>query len=130
VQQVETEDLIAYGMIPELIGRIPVILPFEDLNQSTLKRILVEPKNAITKQFQKLFQLENIELVFEDEALDQIASQVTRTRTGARGLRRVIERILINSQYLIPQLKQEQVKKLIVNKSTVIEQKDPEKVVD
>jgi ATP-dependent Clp protease ATP-binding subunit ClpX len=130
VQQVETEDLIAYGMIPELIGRIPVILPFEDLNQSTLKRILVEPKNAITKQFQKLFQLENIELVFEDEALDQIASQVIRTRTGARGLRRVIERILINSQYLIPQLKQEQVKKLIVNKSTVTEQKDPEKVVD
>jgi len=130
VQRVETEDLIAYGMIPELIGRIPVILPFEDLDQSTLKRILVEPKNAITKQFQKLFQLENIELVFEDEALDQIASQVIRTRTGARGLRRVIERILINSQYQITQLKQEQVKKLIVNKSTVIEQKDPEKVVD
>lgn len=130
VQQVETEDLISYGMIPELIGRIPVILPFEDLDQQTLKRILVEPKNAITKQFQKLFQLENIELVFEDAALDEIAGQVIRTRTGARGLRRVIERILINSQYEIPQLKKDQVKKLIVNSDTVKQQKDPEKVVD
>lgn len=130
VQQVETEDLIAYGMIPELIGRIPVILPFEDLDHTTLKRILVEPKNAITKQFQKLFLLENIELVFEDSALDAIASQVINTRTGARGLRRVIERILINSQYDIPQLKKDQVKKLIVNSHTVTQQKDPEKVVD
>jgi ATP-dependent Clp protease ATP-binding subunit ClpX len=130
VQQVETEDLINYGMIPELIGRIPVILPFEDLDQHTLKRILVEPQNAITKQFEKLFQLENIQLIFDDRALEEIARQVIRTRTGARGLRRVIERILIDSQFQIPLLKQENVKKLIVNENTVLLNQQPEKVID
>lgn len=130
VQQVETEDLISYGMIPELIGRIPVILPFEDLDQTTLRRILVEPKNAITKQFEKLFKLEGIELIFESAALDEIAAQVIRTRTGARGLRRVIERLLIDSQYNIPNLKQQGVKKLKVTSHTVIQKSDPEKEFD
>ena len=130
VQQVETEDLINFGMIPELIGRIPVILPFEDLDGSTLRRILVEPKNAITKQFEKLFKLEGIELIFESEALDEIAAQVIRTRTGARGLRRVIERLLIDSQYNIPNLKKQGVKKLKVTSHTVTQKSDPEKVFD
>ena len=130
VQQVETEDLIAFGMIPELVGRIPVILPFEDLDQHTLRKILVQPKNAITKQFEKLFKLEGIELVFEDLALDEIAAQVIRTRTGARGLRRVIERLLINSQYEIPNLKTQGVKKLIVSRQNVIIGSEPERVID
>jgi len=129
IQQVETEDLISFGMIPELIGRIPVILPFEDLDQKTLKRILVEPKNAITKQFEKLFKLEGIELIFEDDALDAIAAQVIRTRTGARGLRRVIERLLINSQFQLPSLKQQGVKKLIVDLQTVLDQREPQQVL-
>ncbi len=130
VQQVETEDLINFGMIPELIGRIPVILPFEDLDQPTLRKILVQPKNAITKQFEKLFKLEGIELVFEDDGLEEIAAQVIRTRTGARGLRRVIERLLINSQYEVINLKKQGVKKLIVTKQNVINGSEPQKVVD
>lgn len=130
VQQVETEDLINFGMIPELIGRIPVILPFEDLDQPTLRKILVQPKNAITKQFEKLFKLEGIELVFEDDGLEEIAAQVIRTRTGARGLRRVIERLLINSQYEVTNLKKQGVKKLIVTKQNVINGSEPQKVVD
>ena len=130
VQQVETEDLISFGMIPELIGRIPVILPFEDLDSNTMRRILVEPKNAITKQFEKLFKLEGIELIFESAALDEIAAQVIRTRTGARGLRRVIERLLMDSQYNIPNLKTEGVKKLKVTSHTVTQKGNPEKVFE
>lgn len=130
IAQVETEDLISFGMIPELIGRIPVILPFEDLDEPTLTQILVKPKHAITKQFEKLFKLENIELVFEPDALVEISKQVLKSRTGARGLRRVIERLLINSQYNIPQFKQSGVKKLIVSAECVRTQSEPEIVVD
>jgi ATP-dependent Clp protease ATP-binding subunit ClpX len=130
IAQVETEDLISFGMIPELIGRIPVILPFEDLDEPTLTQILVKPKHAITKQFEKLFKLENIELVFEPDALVEISKQVLKSRTGARGLRRVIERLLINSQYSIPQFKQSGVKRLIVSAECVRTQAEPQIVVD
>lgn len=130
IQQVETEDLINYGLIPELVGRIPVILPFENLDLHTLTRILVEPQNSIVAQFQKLFELEGIDLVFESAALTAIAQQVLQSQTGARGLRRVIERLLLNSQYQIVSLKQQQVKQLIVTAQCVTMGVEPKKVID
>jgi ATP-dependent Clp protease ATP-binding subunit ClpX len=92
-------------MIPELCGRIPVILSFDDLDHDTLKKILVEPKNSIVKQFQKLFQLDGISLEFEDDAVDEVAKQVLTKKTGARGLRAVIERVLMESQFQITSLR-------------------------
>lgn len=130
VKQVDTEDLISYGMMPELIGRIPVILPFEDLDQSALTRILTEPKNAITRQFQALFQLEGIKLEFEGDALEAIAGQVMQTRTGARGLRRVIEKLLINSQYAVHQLRRDGVHTICVTKQSVMQHTEPTQLVD
>lgn len=126
VSQTQTEDLISYGMIPELVGRIPVILTFEDLDKSTLRRILVEPKNAITKQFEKLFELDGIKLEFEPDSLDAVAEQVLRTRTGARGLRMVLERVLLNRQYELPLLKQQGVRAVKVSASNVLDQTEPE----
>jgi ATP-dependent Clp protease ATP-binding subunit ClpX len=125
VQKVDNEDLISFGIIPELIGRIPVILPFEDLDQNTLVRILVEPKNAIVKQFQKLFELEGIELEFQPQALEAIAASVIESRTGARGLRRVIERLLINTQYDIPSLKKDKIKTVTVTADNVVNFTEP-----
>jgi ATP-dependent Clp protease ATP-binding subunit ClpX len=129
VKQVDTEDLITYGMMPELIGRIPVILPFEDLDQASLTRILTEPKNAITRQFQALFQLEGIKLEFEKDALEAIAGEVMDSRTGARGLRRVIEKLLINSQYGVHQLRLDGVHTICVTKQAVMQHAEPTMLV-
>lgn len=128
--QVDTEDLISYGMIPELIGRVPVILPFENLSVPMLKRILVEPQNAIVKQFQALFKLEGINLEITDDALTQVAQQVIRTKTGARGLRRVLERILNDSQYNVHALKTQNVHTIRVFPECVTENMTPEYLID
>lgn len=130
VSQTQTEDLISFGMIPELVGRVPVILNFDDLDHATLRRILVEPKNAIVKQFQKLFELDRIELEFEDSALDAVASQVLTTKTGARGLRSVIERTLMDSQFNLPKMRDSGVKKVIVSQDNVVNQSEPQKLID
>lgn len=126
--QIQTEDLISFGMIPELVGRIPVTLTLEDLDHTTLRRILVEPKNAIVKQFQKLFELDMVELEFEDSALDAVASQVLSTKTGARGLRGVIEKTLMDSQFNLPLLRQNGVKKIIVSEDNVVNKTPPQQV--
>ena len=125
LSEVETEDLISFGMIPELVGRIPVILPFDDLDHATLRRILTEPKNSLIRQFQAQFRQDGIELEFEDAALDTIAAQVMRTKTGARGLRRVVERVLLNSQFNIAALREQNVDKLIVTQHTVVQNQEP-----
>jgi ATP-dependent Clp protease ATP-binding subunit ClpX len=119
MSQVTTEDLISFGMIPELCGRIPVILSFDDLDHDTLKKILVEPKNSIVKQFQKLFQLDGISLEFEDDAVDEVAKQVLTKKTGARGLRAVIERVLMESQFQITSLRDQGVTDLTVTLDNV-----------
>jgi len=124
--QVDTEDLISFGMIPELIGRVPVILPFDNLDEVMLKRIMTEPRNAIWKQFQALFHLEGIQLEITDDALSAIAQQVIRTKTGARGLRRVLERILNDSQYHVHELKKQNVKLLRVTAACVTDNVPPE----
>jgi len=119
MSQVTTEDLIAFGMIPELCGRIPVILSFEDLDHETLRRILVEPKNSIVKQFQKLFKLDGINLEFDSDAVDAVAQQVLAKKTGARGLRSVIEKVLMDSQFEITQLRDQGVTELHVSRDNV-----------
>ena len=129
LSQTQTEDLISFGMIPELVGRVPVILNFENLDHTTLRRILVEPKNAIIKQFQKLFELDKVELEFEDTALDAVATQVLTTKTGARGLRSVIERTLMDSQFDLPKLRDSGVKKIIVSEDNVVNQSQPQKLM-
>jgi ATP-dependent Clp protease ATP-binding subunit ClpX len=128
--QVDTEDLIHFGMIPELIGRVPVILPFENLDVSMLRRILVEPQNAIVKQFQAMFKLEGIQLEVMDDALTEIAQQVLRTKTGARGLRRVMERILTDCQYAVHDLKTRKVKLIKITPECVTQNQSPEYVID
>jgi ATP-dependent Clp protease ATP-binding subunit ClpX len=130
ISQVTIEDLISFGLLPEICGRLPVVLCFDDLDHPTLKRILVEPKNSITRQFQKLFQLDGIELEFDTESLDEVASQVLSKRTGARGLRSVIERTLMNSQYNIRTLRASAVKKLTVTRDNVLNGTDPKPTVD
>lgn len=128
--QVDTEDLISFGMIPELIGRVPVIVPFDNLNETMLMRILTEPKNAIWKQFQALFELEGIQLEIDDEAVRKVAQQVIRTRTGARGLRRVLERCLTDCQYNVHALKSQGVKTILVTSDCVENQGAPQLLFD
>lgn len=122
--EVEPEDLIKFGIIPELVGRLPVIATLEQLDEDALVNILTEPKNALTKQFQTLFEMENTELVFEEDALRAIAKQAIKRKTGARGLRSIIERALLDIMYQLPDLKE--VKKVIINQAVIEESGEPE----
>ena len=99
---VEPEDLIKYGLIPELIGRLPVVATLDELEETALVKILTEPKNALTKQYQKLFQMEGVELEFRPEALKAIARRALERKTGARGLRSIVEATLIDTMYDLP----------------------------
>jgi ATP-dependent Clp protease ATP-binding subunit ClpX len=105
LHQVEPEDLIKYGLIPEFVGRLPVVATLDELDETALVQILTEPKNALTKQFAKLFKMEGVELEFRDEALKAIAKRALARRTGARGLRSIIEHALLDTMYDLPSLK-------------------------
>lgn len=117
VGMVQPEDLMRFGLIPEFIGRLPIVAPCESLNHELLKRILVEPKNAIVKQYQKLFSIENVELVFEDKALDAIVQKAINRKTGARGLRSIVENVLLDIMYEVPSMKN--VEKCVITEDTV-----------
>ncbi len=103
-RDVEPEDLLKFGLIPEFVGRLPVIATLEDLDEETLKTILKEPKNALVKQYQRLFEMENTELVFTDEALTIVARKAIERKTGARGLRSILEAVLLDTMYDLPGL--------------------------
>jgi ATP-dependent Clp protease ATP-binding subunit ClpX len=105
LRQVEPEDLLKFGLIPEFIGRMPVLATLEDLDESALVQILREPKNALLKQFQRLFDMEDVRLTFSDDALIGIAKKAIDRKTGARGLRSIMEAILLDSMYELPGLK-------------------------
>ena len=105
LHQVEPEDLIKYGLIPEFVGRLPVVATLDELDEAALVQILTEPKNALTKQFAKLFKMEGVELEFRDDALGAIAKRALARRTGARGLRSIIEHALLDTMYDLPSLK-------------------------
>jgi ATP-dependent Clp protease ATP-binding subunit ClpX len=109
LKQLEVEDIVKFGMIPEFIGRLPVVATLDDLDKETLVKILTAPKNAIIKQFMKQFEFDKAELLVEDEALGAIADKALERKTGARGLRAIIENLLLDSMYNITDLKDKQV---------------------
>jgi ATP-dependent Clp protease ATP-binding subunit ClpX len=104
LQDVEPEDLIKFGLIPELVGRLPVVATLDELSEAALVKILVEPKNALIKQFRRLLAMEGVELEVRPEALDAIARRALKRRTGARGLRSIVEGVLLDVMYDLPSL--------------------------
>ncbi|MDX9988465.1 ATP-dependent Clp protease ATP-binding subunit ClpX [Thiothrix unzii] len=117
IKDIEAEDLVRYGLIPEFVGRLPVVATLEELDEEALMQILTEPKNALTKQYGKLFDMEGAELVFRDDALHAIARKAMERKTGARGLRSILEKILLDTMYDLPS--EENVSKVVVDESVV-----------
>jgi ATP-dependent Clp protease ATP-binding subunit ClpX len=122
------EDLIAYGLIPEFIGRLPVVSAVHQLKQEDLVQILLEPKNALVKQYQKFFSYDGIDLVFTDDALGAIASSALERATGARGLRSIIEAALLNVMFDLPSRKD--VNKCVITRETIEKHIDPTLVTE
>ena len=122
-RKVEPEDLIKYGLIPEFVGRLPVIATLEELDEAALIQILTQPKNAITKQFQKLFKMEGADLEFRDEALSGIAKQALKRKTGARGLRSIIEHALLDLMFELPSM--ENVTKVVIDEKVINDEGKP-----
>lgn len=127
-KQVEPEDLIKFGLIPELIGRLPVIATLEELDEEALIQILTEPKNALTKQYEYLFAMENASLKFEKDALTAIAKQALKRKTGARGLRSIIENALLDTMYELPSIKGK--KSVVVNEEVIENNAEPKVLQD
>ena len=123
-RQAIPQDLVKFGLVPELVGRLPVITTLDDLDEPALVRILTEPKNALVKQYQKLFGYDHMELEITPEALTEIAAKAIQRKTGARGLRSIMEGILVQTMYDVPSL--EQAKKVVVTKECVTDGKQPE----
>jgi ATP-dependent Clp protease ATP-binding subunit ClpX len=123
VATVEPEDLIRYGLIPEFVGRLPVVATLRELDEEALVRILVEPKNAVIKQFRKLFEMEDCELEVRDEALHAIARKAMDRKTGARGLRTIMENVLLDSMYELPSM--ENVAKIVVDEAVINGESEP-----
>ncbi|HEY3859658.1 MAG TPA: ATP-dependent Clp protease ATP-binding subunit ClpX [Gammaproteobacteria bacterium] len=117
LHEVEPEDLIRFGLIPEFVGRLPVVATLEELDESALMRILTEPKNAITKQYQKLFEMEGCELEFRDDALRSASRKAMDRKTGARGLRTILEHVLLDTMYELPSM--ENVSKVVIDESVI-----------
>ena len=113
------DDLVKFGIIPELIGRMPITVALKELTRDDLVRILTEPKNAITKQFQASFALDNVKLEFTEEAIGEIADEAVRQKTGARGLRSIVEKMLQDIMYELPSIKDREQKKLVISKDIV-----------
>jgi ATP-dependent Clp protease ATP-binding subunit ClpX len=123
LHDVEPEDLIKFGLIPEFVGRLPVVATLEELDESALVRILTEPKNAISKQFRKLFEMEGVELEIRPDALAAVAQKAMKRKTGARGLRTILESVLLDTMYELPSL--ENVSKVVVDESVINHQTEP-----
>ncbi|MGI6296788.1 MAG: ATP-dependent Clp protease ATP-binding subunit ClpX [Armatimonadota bacterium] len=121
--QVLPEDLLRYGLIPEFVGRLPIVATLDELDQDALVQILTQPKNALVKQYQKFFDYDGVDLVFTDEALQAIAGEALGRRMGARALRAIIEEVMLNIMYEIPSSKD--VKKCIVTEETILSKKEP-----
>ena len=117
LHQVEPEDLISYGLIPEFVGRLPMIATLDELDENALIKILLEPKNAITKQYSKLFKMENAEIEFRDNALLAIAKKAKERKTGARGLRTILENVLLDTMYDLPSIPN--VSKVVIDEAVI-----------
>ncbi len=123
LRMVEPEDLIKYGLIPEFVGRLPVVATLDELDINSLIAILQEPKNALTKQYMKLFAMENVELAFTEEALKAVAEKAMIRKTGARGLRSILEQLLLNIMYDLPSM--DTVKKVVIDESSIKGESEP-----
>ena len=123
LDKIHPQDLVQFGLIPEFVGRIPIITHVDDLDENDLIRILTEPKNALVKQYQKLFDLDNVSLRFTNNALKAIAAQAIERKTGARGLRNVMEKIMLDIMFKIPSMPN--VKKCLINQAVIEKGKDP-----
>ena len=125
-KDIRPEDLIKFGLIPEFVGRIPVLVTLDELDEQALIRILLEPKNAVIKQYQELFKMDDVELEFDEDALKAIAKLAYDRKTGARGLRTIIEKSLMNIMFELPS--RQDISKVILTKESVLEGKDPKLV--
>ena len=119
----ESEDLVKFGMIPEFIGRLPVIATLEDLDEAALVQILTQPKNALVKQHQALFAMEDSRLTFSESALEELAKRAIERKTGARGLRAILEDILLDTMFDLPG--KEGVEEVVINKEVVLGKAEP-----
>ena len=123
IQDLEPEDLVQYGLIPEFVGRLPVIATLEELDVPALVQILTEPKNALTKQYRKMFDMEGVEIDFRDDGLRAVAERAMERKTGARGLRSILENVLLDSMYNIPS--QANVAKIVIDESVIKGESEP-----
>ncbi len=121
--EIEAEDLIKYGLIPEFVGRLPVVATLEELDEEALVEILTQPKNALIKQYQHLFEMEGVELEFRPDSLTAIAKKSMERKTGARGLRTIVENVLLDTMYEVPST--EGIVKVVIDESVVLGQSDP-----
>ena len=126
IKKLEPEDLLKYGLIPEFIGRMPIVATLRDLDEKSLIRILNEPKNSLTKQYKRLFELENVKLAFKENAISEISKKAIKKKTGARGLRSILEAILLQTMYELPNL--EDVSEVVIDESVVKSRSEPKVV--
>jgi ATP-dependent Clp protease ATP-binding subunit ClpX len=125
---IQPQDLIKYGMIPEFVGRLPVCATLSELDVSALKRILQEPRNALVKQYQKIFEFENVSLRFTDDALACIADMATERKIGARGLRMILEEFMLDMMFMLPS--QSGVKEVVITRDVVLNKSNPLEVME
>jgi ATP-dependent Clp protease ATP-binding subunit ClpX len=123
----QPQDLLKFGFIPEFVGRLPIIVTLHHLDEEDIVRILTEPKNALVKQYQKFFALDNVELVFEDGSLEAIAHKALTRGTGARALKSIIEEVLLNSMFEVPS--RVDIKRCIITEESITDSKEPEFVL-
>lgn len=123
LEELETEDLLKFGLIPEFIGRLPVVATLNDLDEAALIEILTEPKNALVKQYKRLFNMEGVELTFTPGALEAIAQKAIERKTGARGLRSILEAILLETMFTLPTI--ENVEEIVINEEVVLNNTNP-----
>jgi len=123
IKNLEPEDLIKYGLIPEFVGRVPILATLKELDENSLVKILKEPKNSLLKQYKKLFEFENVKLTFKDEGVLEIAKKAINKKTGARGLRSIIEALLLKTMFKLPTM--EDVEEVVVNESVVKNNREP-----
>lgn len=128
LKNVETEDLVKYGLIPEFVGRLPVVATLNELDEDALMQILTEPKNSLTKQYHKLFEMEGVDIDFREDALRAVARKSMERKTGARGLRSILENVLLDTMYHIPS--EANVSKVVIDESVINGDSDPIKIYD
>ena len=128
IKDIEADDLVRYGLIPEFVGRLPVVATLEELDEDALVKILTQPKNALTKQYSKLFEMEGAELDFRNDALYAIAKKAMNRKTGARGLRTILEKILLNTMYDLPSV--DNVSKVVIDEAVVNGEAEPYLIYD